>query len=473
MLTLNSSSLCQVTINDMNKVLSETIPPRLPLKSVEEVESLLKSVCHEIQKDSTIIRICSEYGADETLMEDLQRQLDTATMLQFEKFKKLNSELLATTTQDLDAALRASVNRMTAAVDQTLAKLRSDPDPTPLSRCTKSLDSIFFDEKARLEESIRAILGQQSGLDVKPHIESAVDTLFELCQKLSQDVKSAHMAARQSSIREAVNRCVDEISARSESFLDDQSDLMSEDELLDLLDRLVRECQSQERALVSGWGCSEEEYEELLVKPVDSGVSRVRKNLLLIHGQLSKLKGKSTLKPINSEPEEARQSEKRPLDSPEVSSLKRRRTTLRVPTHSPSSNASCFEVKQDFPDTRSQTMMQAQSIFTVTDSAAEQKRKAKEWSNRLNSRLSSTTSSTISSHNSSTDEMKQEQPPAPLTPVEAAKLAEQEKIKAQIRHRVEKLSQTQETDEGEQNRRRSSAAATRKSSTTKVRRGKK
>jgi hypothetical protein len=272
----------------MNKILSETIPPRLPLNSVEEVESLLKSVCHEIQKDSTIIRICSEYGADETLMEDLQRQLDTATMLQFENFKKLNSELLSTTNRDLDAATQSSLSRMTAAVDRTLAELHSNPLPTPLSHCTKSLDSIFFDEKARLEESIRAILGPKLGTNVKSQTESAVATLFELCQKLSRNVKSAHTTARQSSIREAVHRCVDEIDARSESLLDDQSDLMSEDELLGLLDGLVRECLSGERALVTGWGCSEEEYEELFVKPVEAGVSRIRKTLLLLHGKLSK-----------------------------------------------------------------------------------------------------------------------------------------------------------------------------------------
>jgi hypothetical protein len=288
---LSSPPCSQVTINDMNKVLSETIPPHLPLNSVEEVESLLKSVCSEIQKDSTIIRICSEYGADDALMEDLQRQLDTATMLQFENFKKLNSDLLSTTTRDMDAAIQSSLHRMTVAVNQTLTELQSNPAPRPLSHCTKSLDSIFFDEKARLEESVRLILGSKRGLSVKTQMESAVATLFELCQKLSRDVKSAHTAARQSSIREAVHRCVDEISARSESLLDDQSDnLMSEDELIGLFDGLVRACLSGERAVVTGWGCSEEEYEELFVKPVEEGVCRVRKNLLLLHGKLWKLK---------------------------------------------------------------------------------------------------------------------------------------------------------------------------------------
>ena len=122
----------QVTLNDMNELLSKTIPRCLPVNSVEEVECLLKEACEEIQKDSTIIRICSDYGADESTWDDVRRQMDTATLLQFEHFKKLNLELLEEVNRELEKCVEASLGRISSSVERVLENLRVRSSSSPV-----------------------------------------------------------------------------------------------------------------------------------------------------------------------------------------------------------------------------------------------------------------------------------------------------------------------------------------------------
>jgi hypothetical protein len=464
----------------MNSALAEAVVPLLPLSSVSEVEELLKRVCGDVQKGSTIIGICSEYGAEEALMEDLQRQLDTATMLQFETFKKMNSELLASATLELDSAIQASVGRISEAVDRTLSELRSHPRPAPLSLHTKTLDAIFFSEKASLEESVRSALGKRRGLDVASRIESAVAVLFELCQKLSRDVKAAHATARRSSLQDAARRCLDEISARSQSLLDsEESHLLSEAELIGQLENLVRECESGELSLLEGWGCSEEEITELFVRQVDNGLAPIRRNLLLVHGKLVNIHEKNKPKSAPPPPPPvflaplvsatAPPHENRPLVSTESSSLKRRRTVKLESDRSSSSPSSSprptpaprFSSKKrrhepsdheedddDMvqSDNSTEAFESSVSLPPSTSSLSEQKRKAKEWSEKFNPRRAST--GTSRAH--STAELKtlnEETPAPPLNPLEAAKLAAQERIKSKVQSRVSQLAHSTDNDE--------------------------
>jgi hypothetical protein len=282
-------------------------------------------------------------------------------------------------------------------------------------------------------------------------------------------VKAAHVTARRSSLDDAVRRCVDEISARSQSLLDSEdSHLLSEAELMLQLDDLTRECESGEMSLVEGWGCSEEEYAELFTKQLDAGLSSIRRNLLLVHSKLVKMHERS--KPIEAvAPEQPAQREKRPLDSADSSSLKRRRTVKvesePVSRHTParlSSKKRRQEAQDDeteddgmaISDTSAEALEPTTSAVSSESrsSVAEQKRKAKEWSERFNShRRSSVSGSGALSPDRAADSTAAPPLPSPppLNPLEAAKLAAQERIKSKVQSRVNQLAQSVDLDGSE------------------------
>lgn len=421
----------------MNKILSDTIIPRLPLNSVEEVESLLKNVCNDIQKDSTIIRLTTDYGGDASLIDDIQRQLDTATKLQFETYKKLNIDLLANTARELDDALQTSLNRMSEAVDRILIELRSSNcQPAALSHYSDALNSVYFAEKSSLESLIRSIMVGKRGTDIKSQIDVLVAKLFDSCKVLSDEVKSAYEVARDSSIREAVRRCADEISTRSEILLTGEIDIMSETDFWTEFDKLFQICVSSEKMLLDEWGCSQEECSQF-ENQVEGEIVRVRKNLLLVREKLNKIRATSRQEADVNE----KRGKKRMHDDSSDDCLKRRRTVklesvdvlhdpIDVPTRSERKKRQSLSSKSENVNEEStQSSLPSLNSF---DSVAEQKRKAKEWFARVNSTAESKPSASVSCLNAVS--------PPELTPIEAAKIAAQQRIQSKVQSRVNELA---------------------------------
>ena len=270
------------------------------MSSADDLEQALVAVCSSIEQQSSLRRVQEDYGVSDDAMKDLQRQLNTFTELQFESYRRGNSEMLTNVSAVVDAAVAQSIHAIREDVEVALQDLKRRQqqcgEAVSLAPYSKNLDKKFFAEKKVLSAAISTELrktmhGSLAGVDIEALTTAAGKRLEEACVEMSEVLKEQHEVVARASVEGVAKGCVEIVSTQAMELLEHTS-VITETSLRQQFAALIQEAVEAGAERLRGWGLPDDELSCELDVKVQEQCKSVLQTLLISHRKVTAMQAK-------------------------------------------------------------------------------------------------------------------------------------------------------------------------------------
>jgi hypothetical protein len=278
--------------------LAANITPLLPITNEPELEHQMRAVCESIEQQSSLATALEDYNIEEEVMNDYQRQLNTFTELQFESYRRENTEIKAKLSAIIETAMEKSIQNIRKEVDTALLGIKADK-PTGIRPYSKALDKKYFTEKDAMSKAIETAIkkllhGSIRSVNVGEFIADAVKRLEAACVEMSGLLTAKHSAVATSSMTALAKQCAAAVNDEAMSYFEAQAaspeGICSEHTLRQGFADIVKKAASVGKTRVRAW--ESPELESAFDAELDMLCSAVLDTLLFSHRNVSAMQSK-------------------------------------------------------------------------------------------------------------------------------------------------------------------------------------
>lgn len=274
--------------------LASDITPLLPIEDESDLEREMRVVCESIEQQSSLATALVDYGIEEAVMNDYQRQLNSFTELQFESYRRENADIKSKLAIVVNQAVEKSIKNIRAVVDSTLLGIHPDR-ATNITPFSKALDRKYFTERDIMSKAIEnaskpLLRGSTHKEKVSALIAGAIQRLEGACVDMSSLLTSKHTEVATASMLVVARDSARDVNSQAMEYFEMQCSstdrLCSEATLRNQFQHIVNDVGTVGAGRLEGWGIA------ALIPSFDVEFKRqcdaVLETLLFSHKNMSK-----------------------------------------------------------------------------------------------------------------------------------------------------------------------------------------